>query len=104
MGHKFTPGPWEAERNSSYWEVRPHRKWNDDHIPYSIGDVCASEPGNPDGGLQEANARLIAAAPDLLEALEDMLEDFGLNYMDFDAYDAVTSKAKAAIAKATGYE
>ena len=65
-----TPGPWYAVRNSAFWEVNPQREYEDDHIPYTVADCCASDPRNPDGGLQEANARLIAAAPDLLEALE----------------------------------
>ena len=47
----------------------------------------------------EANARLIAAAPDLLEALEYLLSQFGrLDHLtDYNA----GNKARAAIAKAT---
>jgi dUTP pyrophosphatase len=41
-----------------------------DKGPYTVGDVCASDPYDADSGLQEANAKLIAAAPDLLEALQ----------------------------------
>ena len=46
-----------------------------------------------------ANARLIAAAPDLLEALEGMIEGFTVD--DRYASESVI-KARAAIAKATG--
>lgn len=60
MINKHTPGPWKAVRNSVYWEVVPANAGKDD-IPFAIGDVCASAPGNPDSGLQEANARLMAA-------------------------------------------
>jgi hypothetical protein len=64
----YTPGPWIAKRNSSFWEINPVNR--SESGPWSVGDVCASAPDDADGGLQEANARLIAAAPDLLEALE----------------------------------
>jgi L-fucose mutarotase/ribose pyranase (RbsD/FucU family) len=47
----------------------------------------------------KANARLIAAAPDLLEALKSMCEGFSaLKDSDFPAL----AKARAAIAKAEG--
>jgi hypothetical protein len=62
MTAKFTPGPWKAVRNSSYWEIEPANS-GQDGVPFNVGDVCSSSPGNPDSGLQEANARLIAAAP-----------------------------------------
>ena len=100
-----TPGPWRAGRNSHFWEVYPERG-GDEGIPFAVGDVCVSEPGNPDGGLQEANARLIAAAPELLEALIDMVAIAQLDKWD----QAVSGRqsflwnAKVAIAKARGEE
>ncbi len=48
----------------------------------------------------KANARLIAAAPDLLAALEDMTERMSLYSGGHD--DALVTQARAAIAKATG--
>lgn len=68
-----TPGPWTAIRNCSFWEVQPVNG-GEEGIPFCIGDVCASEPGDPDSGRQEANARLFAAAPDLLEALKEAID------------------------------
>ena len=54
----------------------------------------------------EANARLIAAAPDMLAALREMLRHFGnpkrnewLNDAAFEAAKAADAKACAAIAK-----
>lgn len=48
---------------------------------------------------QESNARLIAAAPDLLTALERLLDDSELcGHMLYDQY----REARVAIAKATG--
>ena len=45
-----------------------------------------------------ANARLIAAAPDLLDALQSIIEDIDSDFgTDYDY-----NKARAAIAKATG--
>ena len=64
---KHTPGPWMAVRNNAYWEVNPQHKTVGG--PFSVADCCPSDPEHPDGGLQEANARLIAAAPTMLEAL-----------------------------------
>ena len=54
-----------------------------------------------------ANARLIAAAPDLLEALEDALSDYdawmkGADVTPNESLLAWTNKARAAIARARG--
>ena len=97
MKYKFTPRPWKAVRNNCFWEVRPENG-NGVEIPFQIGDVCASDPENRDGGLQEANARLIASAPDLLYALESIVEmnpELPMGMIEF---------AKNTIAKATAEE
>lgn len=103
-GARHTPGPWEAKRNSSFWEVKPINGGYDG-LPFTVADVCASAPGFPDAGLQEANARLIAAAPELMEALQELVAEYEPNIKTF-ATDA-PRKAKwmaalNAIAKATG--
>ena len=53
-------------------------------------------------GPWESTRQLIAAAPDLLEALEFMLSEFGKQdgYTDYSAID----KAEAAIKKAKGFK
>ena len=71
---------------------------------------CSSREGEGDnlrGYCGEPNARLIAAAPELLEALQDMLS--GWKYIretHGDLYgvgwDRAQNKAQSAIAKATG--
>lgn len=92
---KYTPGPWFV------------RKWDGDEWPdrrISIGPqsngtaiaVCIS-PRYYDDEQMEADAKLIAAAPELLDALESALTILIDSVGDFD-YD----KARAAIAKATG--
>ena len=70
----FTPGPWEAGPNpqglySNDWVVRPagefpHGEW--------IADVGA---GTTDA-TRRANARLIAAAPEMYEALKAIIGFF----------------------------
>lgn len=72
------------------------------------GTICEIDYQNDDAEA-EANARLIAAAPELLEALEGMFEDFiSIPEMrDKPEYIAKVvaerkEKARAAIAKAKG--
>ena len=94
MSAKHTPGPWSFGYGvtTEYGEV------------FGVGVttkpdwtvVCAvSRPGDVNA-IDEANARLIAAAPDLLEALQVML--------DAAQHDITTECdiARAAIAKAIG--
>ena len=69
---KWTPGPWVARTNGYYWQVDPENKSEKD--PFQVCDVCSSQPHHPEGGLQEANARLIAAAPELYDALEAIIK------------------------------
>ena len=86
MTSKHTPGPWRAVKRAqpigwAEWEVA----WSDD------GELVC------DVVYHEADARLIAAAPELLEALVECLE------CEFAVTDkAAIEKAQAAIAKATG--
>ena len=51
---------------------------------------------------QQANAKLFAAAPDLLEALEDLYEAYGRSVIADDWDLEAARKAGAAIAKALG--
>lgn len=54
-------------------------------------------------GPVEANARLIASAPELLEALIDMVKDYDESNFDVVGKDEVLiAKCKSIIAKATG--
>ena len=98
---KHTPGPWKAIRNNAYWEVVPQNRGP--NAPYTIGNVCASDPDAPDRGLQEANARLIAAAPEMLAALKSVAEWVN-NPFDGNApsINVIRKNINAAIAKAEG--
>lgn len=95
MSIKHTPGPWEAREHSdgSHWFV----DWEQGGEGYTLVD-----------GLSEADARLIAAAPDLLQklkALVNMLSDDKDDYPDssyFRMIQDAEKEALALIAKAEG--
>lgn len=101
--NKHTPGPWKFGS-----ELMPEVFGDKFHIsqqegaPYTenYSDVATTISGELIE-VQEANARLIAAAPDLLVALQDILNEFDnqvTNYGD----QPCQSNARAAIAKALG--
>ena len=97
MSGGHTPGPWEVEHGSGYGELNGWTIWNPNGDGYAlavaIGDVVALHPH------VEANARLIAASPDLLEALEG-LEAY---LRDTPHHNAVAAAhARKVIAKARG--
>jgi hypothetical protein len=79
---QHTPGP---------WEFLPPDDGNCGAITAKTGWICdfAEEPS-------DANARLIAAAPDLLEALQHLMVAHG------EQLDYAFQQAQEAIAKATG--
>ena len=61
-----TPGPWRLVENDRYgWRVEAGSLADD-----TQENICVPCYGRP-GKLDEANARLIAAAPELLEALTE---------------------------------
>lgn len=94
---KHTPGPWFAMRTVAYWEVCPQNAGNAG-IPWTVCDVCPSA-----GGLQEANARLIAAAPEMLELLEEIVTNASKNYQGSTEIDPqIISSARWVISKARG--
>ena len=65
----FTPGPWFATGTmTKYVEARI-----DGGLVQEIAAVGPTAADNGYGAQQEANARLIAAAPELLEALEKLV-------------------------------
>jgi hypothetical protein len=84
---EHTPGPWTASARGYKSQV-----WSD-------GQMMTAEVLGPN---HAANARLMAAAPDLLAALAELLNsalDLGLGDLSLSA-----TKAANAIAKATGEE
>ena len=101
---KHTQGPWkvyEANRDTMHIgtvSTEPDAGWKYETICHLYEDVADNYDTNNEFKLfdnAEANALLIAAAPDLLAALQSMLEG---NHNQQDVREA----ARAAIAKATG--
>lgn len=102
MMTEHTPGPWRTENRGGSYPI----------------SVVASEGGKLvapfSGGKTDeetANAHLIAAAPDLKEALEELLSEIGImdsiakgagNPHMFDGLAPELSKAHDALAKASG--
>jgi len=86
-----TPGPWKINTNCQPAE---YPEWFEVVSEYN----AKYRRMVVNGHCGEANARLIAAAPDLLEALRDMVSDHA------SLSEATLAFARAAIAKAVGHE
>lgn len=86
---KYTQGPWIATlKPAGFVEIKS--KSGD-----VITDVCVKNVIN--------NSRLIAAAPDLLEALERLTRELEVdNFFDRAGYDCWIIMAREAIVKARG--
>lgn len=97
-----TPGPWRVwEAGKESWEIcEPSNPNRQSHF-------ANVRVGNMWGEEGKANARLIASAPELLEALKDLVSaeeqyvEDAKAQLDDPISDAVES-ARAAIAKAEG--
>ena len=94
---KHTPGPWAIKKSPKAEAVTDGKDW-----PWLV----SYNDGGYEGYLAivqtenaKANARLISAAPELLEALENLERTAGLPAMQDDPARAA---ARAAIAKAKG--
>ena len=103
---KHTKGPWEVVRTDAGIIVRTEseKKTRAGASRYAaIGGFDRSDPEQLAEAL--ANARLIAAAPELLEALEALVNDFGRDGYGGELEDGecrVIDMARNAIAKAIG--
>jgi hypothetical protein len=87
---EHTKGPWEAR-----WSERG-QYWFIDH-PQQEGSATLTKLD-----CDEADARLIAAAPDMYHALQDLIAYLGVDVDN--GLDELLTNARAAIAKATGQE
>jgi hypothetical protein len=102
MSAKYTPGPWVVGIDGTGSALWPHIYTEDDYEVAQISDntIVNGEPG-PVDRMALANAHLIAAAPELLEALVGILE-LGRKNTSNSKYDGYYDAARAAIAKAEG--
>jgi len=91
MTTKYTPGPWawDTDPNGDRWIIGDKSTW----VPRIAKIPRYSEMPN------EANARLIAAAPELVEALRNILTEFVGPYEE--GYSSV-SDARALLARIEG--
>jgi hypothetical protein len=91
---KHTPGPWRVEKSGKRLQI-----WGDvERFGCPWQEAIAKTNVTSDPFTEHANARLIAAAPELLEALERIIRNgTSVTNTQFDI-DA----AKAAIHKARG--
>ncbi len=101
-----TPGPWiVTKENGGGWpghRIAMPGRMRDGARTVAITYRQNSEPEWV--AEDEANARLIAAAPELLEALEDIIEqaDLTLFRIGPDLADSIRVFGKPAVAKAKG--
>lgn len=101
---KHTPGPWIGA-GPSFGDPLPRyttvivTEWEE-----SDNLVICELPFNHHDDENEANARLIAAAPELLEALKALIENVGscICYDESERECKAWAMAEAAIAKAEG--
>lgn len=98
---KGTPGPWVASRTDR--SIGPVSQDDDQSYGMIFPIAWIEFDGNPE--YQQANANIIAAAPELLVALQDFMSASSGNTQscghDFECICRF-DKAKAAIAKALG--
>ena len=66
---KHTPGPWEAKRETDYV---PAQVWAEGRQLAEVYGECRE--------ARAANARLMAAAPELLKALQEIVAEFWEEY------------------------
>lgn len=108
---KHTPGPWKARdyrsdgkagnaQDGSIWIDCVAYTKSGRAIGGTVAEVYARGTGTDDPSVQGANARLIAAAPELLAALEWFVTDLTAERSSMVDFDANLASARAAIQKA----
>lgn len=102
---KFTPGPWEVkpkEKNVPYLRIRGKSLGR----RYKIANVLSVTAEESDEDREtKANAHLIAAAPEMFQTLEDVLDaltDGGLRVLSKEQNDYHVRTIKRILAKALG--
>lgn len=93
--NKHTPGPWEMRRDGYVYSVATGERVCSPHSTLPDSKKVSDQLKN-----LKQNARLIAAAPDLLEALKRMVLDGNCSDKNYRAL--ALEQARTAIAKAEG--
>ena len=91
-----TPGPWTVEIDRWHYDTASTVVAGAERQTFPFRELLV-QVGGTDVGRQEANARLIAAAPELLEAIEWLL-----NALPSATAHPAIKAARAAMAKAKG--
>jgi len=99
MSH--TPGPWSYEKGTGL--IYPSNS-TVKHVAHVFGLVPDIGNANKNYDEWEANARLIAAAPDLLEAAKAVIRAFGFAPPEDVDLPTEWDDLSAAVAKAEGTE
>lgn len=110
---KWTPGPWEYVPSTEHHGPYVSGPWGGDICDcytmtdtsgWSVRNGGTSRPVNHQGDMADANARMIASAPDLYEALEKLMSvPIVADYAgDNEHLDAAISAARAALSRAKG--
>lgn len=98
--NKHTPGPWSVKPNSGSYSIH-----SENQSLYGADPYLATVDGIQ-RSANFANARLIASAPELLEALKQFYKTFALHNcpenIDPALFYATMEKAQLTIAKAEG--
>ena len=109
--NKFTPGPWRVDATVSLGAYGvstaygDHKGYDGQMYPSQVCSVLtdSTRARAESRDVRDANAELIAAAPDLLEACEDALHDYEAG-MPPGHVGSTVLKMRAAIAKARNTE
>ena len=96
---KYTPGPWRYEPDE---DIPGHK--GPPRVVITDEVIGKHKRIFVDVAPMDANARLISAAPDLLEALEAVMDSHKTSNMSNGAIREAEEMARAAIAKAYGKE
>ena len=94
---KHTPGPWRVGPFEGHVESESGR-----FICSAMGTTASPDPGDTIRNENLANAALIAAAPELLEAARLMVEAATDPTLCPEDYERFVDRLESAIAKATG--
>lgn len=105
----FTPGPWRRKKSANYGNAiegkTTRRHFDGDEgwrIVATYQEACDSQIAADQDANWEANGNLIAAAPELYDALEDLVSDIETDGGVDTSVWPILDAAKAALAKARG--
>lgn len=102
MNTKHTPGPWRYIPNLRFTSEGQNEDYAYPYLIYAGAEFIAQVATDQmcEETADEANARLLTAAPDLLAALKELVPATGS--LDASRYIRALDAAQAAIAKAEG--